>query len=147
MLLIGVFVGTQVRPSYGPADGVVSAAGGEKAAEIVEMEEAAEPEAAPVPTPDVDAGARSLVSNSADESYADSESAKTEHAEIVVLEDGQRFAIIDVFVDDEIDPGELDWQAATLEETGDACEAAMLEDGTCLVLFEDEDNLYLAIPQ
>ena len=66
---------------------------------------------------------------------------------IVMLDDGSRFAIVDLYVPDEVDPGELDWKPAHLEGTGDACEAALLEDGTCVVLFEGEGDLFLAVPQ
>ena len=78
---------------------------------------------------------------------ADSAVPSEARAEIVVLDDGSRFAIVDLYVPDEVDPGELDWLPAHLEGTGDACEAALLEDGTCVVLFEGEGDLFLAVPQ
>ena len=130
VLLIGVIVGTQIIPSSrspkdsGTDGGIVMLASGES-------ESAAEENAA--------ASERSMEADSAVPSEAT--------AEIVVLGDGSRFAIVDLYVPDEVDPGELDWQPAHLEETGDACEAALLEDGTCVVLFEEEGDLFLAVPQ
>ena len=130
VLLVGVIVGTQIIPaSRSPKDsgtdgGIVMLASGES-------ESAAEENAA--------ASERSMEADSAVPSEA--------RAEIVVLDDGSRFAIVDLYVPDEVDPGELDWKPAHLEGTGDACEAALLEDGTCVVLFEGEGDLFLAVPQ
>ncbi|MDO5107301.1 MAG: hypothetical protein Q4D39_03400 [Coriobacteriaceae bacterium] len=130
VLLIGVIVGTQIIPaSRSPKDsgtdgGIVLMTSGES--EGVAEENAA-------------ASERSMEADSAVPSEAT--------AEVVVLDDGSRFAIVDLYVPDEVDPGELDWQPAHLEGTGDACEAALLEDGTCVVLFEEEGDLFLAVPQ
>lgn len=171
VLLIGVFVGTQMRPSFSTSDGMAPRSA-EKASESVaeeadfdmdagggvmgmnSVEESAlEPEPAPVPEPEP-APAPEPESKQMEaaetERYAVTEGGMEDsydsYAEVIVLADGRRFAIIDVFVHDEIDPGELDWLSATLEETGDPCEAALLDDGTCVVLFEDIDVLYLATP-
>ena len=149
VLLIGVFVGTQLRPSYS-ADNTMTEP---KAAGIAEYEEdsldaggsvmvmngAEESAAIPAPEPSptmMDAGEA--------DSYRAVEDANDSFAEIVVLEDGRRFAIIDLYVPEELDPGELDWQPATIEETGDAVDVALLDEGTALVLFEGEGDLFLA---
>ena len=130
VLLVGVIVGTQIIPAdrspkdSGTDGGIVLITSGEP-------EGAAEENAA--------ASERSMEADSAVPSEA--------RAEIVVLDDGSRFAIVDLYVPDEVDPGELDWKPAHLEGTGDACEAALLEDGTCVVLFEEEGDLFLAVPQ
>ena len=130
VLLVGVIVGTQIIPANrspkdsGTDGGIVLMTSGES-------EGAAEENAV--------ASDRLMEADGAAPAEA--------RAEIVVLDDGSRFAIVDLYVPDEVDPGELDWQPAQIEETGDACEAALLEDGTCVVLFEEEGDLFLAVPQ
>lgn len=141
VLLIGIFVGTNLRPSVNTADNAMPTMATEKAAE---MDSAPEEAPAPAPEPNGEARGVSLVANDAGESYAVSDSEKKEYAEVIVLEDGRRFAIVDLYVPEELDPGELDWQPATLEATGDTVDVALLDDGTCLVLFEDEGDLFLA---
>lgn len=130
VLLVGVIVGTQIIPANrSPKDSGTD--GG-----IVLMT-SGEPEGA--------AEENAVASDRLME--ADGAAPAEARAEIVVLGDGSRFAIVDLYVPDEVDPGELDWQPAHLEGTGDACEAALLEDGTCVVLFEGEGDLFLAVPQ
>ena len=130
VLLVGVIVGTQIIPANrSPKDSGTD--GG-----IVLMS-SGEPEGA--------AEENAVASDRLME--ADGAAPAEARAEIVVLDDGSRFAIVDLYVPDEVDPGELDWQPAHLEGTGDACEAALLEDGTCVVLFEGEGDLFLAVPQ
>ena len=131
VLLVGVIVGTQIIPaSRSPKDS--GADGGIVLMTSGESESAAEENAV------------------ASDRYAETDGAAAPAetaAEVVVLGDGSRFAIVDLYVPDEVDPGELDWQPAQIEETGDACEATLLEDGTCVVLFEEEGDLFLAVPQ
>ena len=140
VLLVGVIVGTSLAPSFSANDAATMDGGvavSQKAAGVAESEEAAEA-----------AGetAREVAPMSSSESF-DAVTYGDVTAEVVVLEDGRSFAIVDVFeVPEELDPGELDWQSATIESTGDPCEVALLEDGTVLVLFEGEDVLYEASP-
>ena len=134
-------MGTNLRPSFNTADNAMPTMATEKAAE---MDSAPEEAPAPAPEPNGEARGVSLVANDAGESYAVSDSEKKEYAEVIVLEDGRRFAIVDLYVPEELDPGELDWQPATLEATGDTVDVALLDDGTCLVLFEGEGDLFLA---
>lgn len=135
VLLVGVFVVRGIMPSFAPSGTV----------RLDENSITAEETAYDAGSAEVELVAMKDTDDSLDEAVPESAVRATGAQEVVVREDGMRFAIGDAYeVPEELDLGELEWQPATIESTGDSCEMATLEDGTVLVLFEDSDVLFRA---
>ena len=86
----------------------------------------------------------SLDAGTADSAATESTLDDARHLQVIVLGDGRSFVIDGIYDGEPVDADALMWGEAEQEDTGEPCEVAILDDGTALVRFEDDDTLYLA---